>query len=261
MRVITNEQRIKIGRRNGTILFFLSLGVLTGGLFVTNLLPVNTLTLTIVPCIVMPLGIITTALSVRYTNEYVRVPRPEKVLYEGLQGINRRSILFNYFPQAKHILVTPHGIFVLTTRFQVTKVTVTGDKWVDAKARGPLAPFFQYLKQERMGNPFDDATLEAAKVQAVVDAALPDSDLEVEPVVLFTNEKAILELNGPTFPVAFASPRKKPTVKSVLRDNRKDKQQEEYTPLSDEEISALYDAFIDSLNQTEKNNLIIEEEE
>lgn len=261
MRVITNEQRVKIGRRNGTILFFLSLAVLTGGLFFTNLLPVTTLTLMIVPCIVMPLGVVTTALSVRYTNEFVRVPRPEKVLYEGLQGINRRSILFNYFPQAKHILVTPHGIFVLTTRFQVTKVTVKGDKWTDAKARGPLAPFFQYIKQERMGNPFDDANLEAVTVQKLIDEALPESEIDVEPVVLFINEKAVLELDDPLYPVAYASPRKKPTVKTVLRDNRKDKQQEGYTALSDEEIAAIETALIDSLSAKEKSEVVIEEEE
>lgn len=109
MRVLTNELRIKQGRRLGTILFFVSLFVLTMGLLLSNFLTVDPNVLVFVPCLVMPIGLVTTLLSVRLTNEWVRVPRPEEALVEGLAGINRRSVLFNYFPPANHILITPEA--------------------------------------------------------------------------------------------------------------------------------------------------------
>lgn len=263
MRVVTNDHKIKVGRRSGTIMFFVSLAVLMGGLFLTNFIPFtpeSSWVLLIVPCIVMPLGIIATAVSIRLTNEYVRIPRPERALAVALAGIHNKAVLFNYFPQAKHILITPHGVYVLTTRFQMTRVSVKGSKWFDYKARGPLAPFFQFMKQERMGNPFDDANVEAGRVQAVLDAALPESQIEVEPTVVFLNERAVLELEGPDYPVAYASAKKKPNIKQVLKDEKKDKQRDEFTPLSDEELLAIEQALYDTLQPIEQNRLVYEEE-
>lgn len=258
MRIVTNELHVKRGRQRGTVMFFVSLAILTGGLIFTNFIPATPAALLIVPCIVMPLGIVTTAFSVRLTNEYVRVPRPEESIRDALIGINRRSALYHYFTP-KHVLITPDGVYSLTTRFQVTKVKVEGGVWHNARARGPLAPLMLYMKQEGLGNPFEDARKDAAALQTVVDAALPGSGIEVQPLVVFTNTKTLLELVEPDLPVVYASKDKKPSLRGALREDAKDKQKDQQGRLTDEQIQAIEEALQAQLNPAEFDSATEEE--
>jgi hypothetical protein len=260
MRVVTNEQRIKRGRQVGTVMFFVSLVILIGGLILTNFFALSTEVLMAVPCLVLPLGLITTVISVRLTNQYVRQPRPEIVLREGLQGINRRSILFNYFPTANHILLTPHGIYSITTRFQTTRFKVEGEKWTNYKARGPLAPFFLFIKQEGLGDPFAEAREDAKKVQAVVDKAVLDSGIVVQPLVIFISGRAGVEIIDPAIPVAYASPQKKPSIKALLRDDKKEKQKDDFQAFDEEEMQAIEEHLEAALTESQYRMMVEEED-
>lgn len=244
MRVLTNERRVKRGRMFGTIMFFFSLFVLTGGLIFTNFIAISSEALFFVPCLVMPIGLLATIASVRMTNAWVRQPRPDAMLKEGLRGINRRSVLLNYFPGNPHILITPHGVYSITIRFQQTEFKVEGERWTNFRAKGPLGPLFLYMKQEQLGDPFADARRERDLLQAVVDKALPDAGIEVEPLVIFTDPRATLEIVDPAIPVAYATPKKRPSIKSLLREDRRDKQQTEFEELDDDEIILLENAVV-----------------
>src|SRR5258708_34185036 len=109
MRVVTNERRIKSKRRIAQYLFVISLVILIGGLAVSNFGPRTMEFALIAPCLVLPIGFGTTVLSVRLTNQYVRLPHPEEAITEGLHGINRRSILYNYVLEPNHVLTAPQG--------------------------------------------------------------------------------------------------------------------------------------------------------
>ncbi len=256
MRVVTNQQYVKRNRTIAQILFFLSLAILTGGLIFTNTLARDNELLLYVPCLVMPLGLITTLISVRLTNEYVRPPHPDEAIREGLKGINRRSILYNYVLPVKHVLIAPQGVYTLTTRFQETRFKVEGDKWFNWRARGPLGPLFLYLRQEGLGDPFKDADKDADKVQAIVDQAVPGADIEVQPVIVFTSPKATLEVDDPAIPVAYADPKKKPSLKSLLRE---DKRREDAVTLTPAQIEAIDDAIMATLGQQKRKNQLVEE--
>jgi NACalpha-BTF3-like transcription factor len=238
MRIITNEAYLKRGRQIGTVMFFVSLLILTGGLLLTNFLPVSTELMLVVPLLVMPLGLVTTIVSVRLTNEFVRVPRPEAVLAEALDGgVNPRSVLYNYF-SPKHVLITPEGVYSITVRFQTARAKVEGDTWTDYRARGIFGRLMLFMRQEGLGKIQEDALNDAAVLQGVIDEALPDAGIEALPIVVFVNPKAVIEISNPTVAVAYASQKRKPTLKSVLRDDKKDKQKdkEALRRLSDKEI-------------------------
>src|SRR4051812_999202 len=175
MRVVTNRQQIKRSRTIAQILFVVSIIILFGGLVLTNTVGRANDVLLFVPCLVMPIGLFTTLISVRLTNQYVRLPHPEDAIKEGLKGINRRSILYNYVLNPKHVLLSPQGVYSFTTRLQETPFKVEGEHWTNPKARGPLGPMFLFLKQENLGDPFKQARKEAAAVQAIVDETLPDA--------------------------------------------------------------------------------------
>src|SRR5215467_8785152 len=150
MRVVINQGRMNRNRLIAQILFFVSLAVLIGGLIFTNTLAVQTGLLVLVPLLVMPIGLTTTVISVRLTNEFVRLPHPDEAIDEGLDGIDPRSVLYHYTLPVKHVLVAPQGVYSLTTRFQETRYTIEGDTWLNWKGRGPLAPLFLFLRQEAL---------------------------------------------------------------------------------------------------------------
>src|SRR5215207_4056948 len=130
MRVETNSKLVRRNRQIAQYLFFFSFGVLLLGLFVTNQqaasMQANDLLLGgILPSLVVLLAFITTITSVRMTNMWVREPRPEVALREGLKGLSNKSVLYNYYHlPARHVLIAPQGVFVITTRFQEGRFTV-----------------------------------------------------------------------------------------------------------------------------------------
>jgi hypothetical protein len=221
MRVVTNEALIKRNRLISQILFVASLIILFGGLIFTNTTPGQMDISYFIPCLIMPIGLLTTLFSVRLTNQYIRLPHPEDVIREGVKGAVKGSTLYNYILPTRHVIVSPMGVFSLTTRFQETKFKVEGDKWFNWKARGPLAPVLLFLKQESLGDPFKDAKKDAAAVQTIVDKVLPDANVEVQPIVVFISDKADVEIIDPVIPVVYAAPKRKPTLKSALRAEKR----------------------------------------
>jgi len=257
MRIITNERHVNRNKQIAQILFFVSLAILLGGLLFTNTLARGNDLLLFVPCLIMPLGLITTIISVRMTNQYVRAPLPMDAIREGLKGINRRSVLFNYVLPTRHVLVAPQGVFTFTTRFQESRFKVEGNTWYNWKARGPLAPLFLFLRQEGLGDPFKEANQDAARVQALVDQALPGSNIKVQPVVVFTSPKVSLEVIDPTIPVVYADIKKKPSLKSLLRE---EKRKEDAPNLTDAQIEQIEDAILKTMPEEQVEKQLIEEE-
>ncbi|MCC7186987.1 MAG: hypothetical protein IT185_12135, partial [Acidobacteria bacterium] len=62
--------------------------------------------------------------------------------------------------------------------------------------------------------------------------------------VIFTDPRATLDIIDPAIPVAYATPKKRPSIKSLLREDRRDKQQTEFRELDDDEIIILENAVV-----------------
>ncbi|MBI1277200.1 MAG: hypothetical protein GC179_03635 [Anaerolineaceae bacterium] len=219
MRIETNNELVKRNRRTANILFFFSMGVLIAGFLVANLQLTAkdglTLALSVIlPWIVLPVGFISTLISVRMTNLWVRQPRPEKAIPAGLKGLSKRSVLYNYyhFP-ARHVLVAPQGVFAIVTRYQDGRYIVDGDKW--QSPGGPFAAIGRFFRRDSIGNPSADAVKAAEFVKGLIGKTLPD--VEVQPLIIFVDPKARLEINNPTVPVLYADENKEPNLRDFMR--------------------------------------------
>ncbi len=258
MRVVTNQRFISRRRSIAQVLFIVSLIILVGAFIINlNVIHVPEAIALLVPLVALPIGLITTIISVRLTNLYVRQPHAEDAIREGLKGINRRSSLYNYMLPASHVLVTPQGVYSFTTRFQDTPFKVEGDKWYNPKGRGPLAPLSLFFKQESLGDPFKQAENEAQGVQAIVDKALPDAGIKVQPAVVFTSLKTILEVVDPVLPVVYADAKRKPALKSLLKE---DKKKETAALLNVQQLQALDDAFMAVVGAAKSEPQLAEDE-
>src|SRR5579859_1082525 len=203
MRVFINQRRLNRSRQLAQVLFIVSIAILLGTMALTSgIVPIKNPILYAAPLVLMPVLLITIMNSIWLTNYYGRTPYAEDVVRSGLKGLDKRTILYQYMLPADHVVVSLRGIYTLTTRFQETQFKIDGSEWTDHKARGPFGPLFRYLKQERLGKPFVQATREAHDVQKIVNEALgTNSGVVVQPTVVFLSDKAALEIIDPQLPV------------------------------------------------------------
>ncbi len=247
MRTETNNKLVQRNRRIAQYLFFFSLAVLVGAFIFTNQQAMNpesaspdslqgTLLL-LLPAIVLPLGVITSMVSVRMTNLWIREPRPERALKEGLKGLSNKSVLYNYyhFP-ARHVLICPQGVFAITTRFQEGEFTVEGDKWTSKG--GALSGVLRFFRRDGIGNPSEEARAAAAHIHKLLTQI--GADVEVQPLVVFVDPRTTVTIKDPTVPVLFADAKSEISVKNYLRDLPKGKRQ----TLTPEQVQAFETATL-----------------
>jgi hypothetical protein len=176
-------------------------------------------------------------ISVRMTNLWARQPRPEIVIREGLKGISNRSVLYNYyhFP-ARHVLISPQGIFAMVTRFQDGRYTVEGDRWTTH--RSPVSRLLSVLRADGIGDPTADAQRAAIHVKKLLEPIAPG--VEVRPVVVFVDPKAEVTIVNPAVPVVYPVGKRSPILKDLLREAGKDSRM----ALTPEQIQAFEEATL-----------------
>lgn len=243
MRIVTHTKLAKRNRRLTTYLFLGTMALLVGGFLFVNVSLFTEETpsplIVLLQALILPVAFFLTLTSVRLTNNWARQPYPEDAIAGGLKGISKKSILYNYhhFP-ARHVLITPQGIFAIVTRWHNGRFTVEGDRWKSHK--GGISRFFSMLRMDGVGDPMRDAQRAAEHVQKL----LPDGseDMQVQPLIVFTDPKADLEIIEPTVPVLYADDKQSPNLTEYLREqSRLQKEAGKkpgVLPLSDEQIEA-----------------------
>jgi hypothetical protein len=218
MRVVTNEALIRRNRRTAQWMFFVSFGILLLGLFVINAPAASPDTAGlsfVLSLLVLPLAYGATIMSVRMTNLWVRLPRPETAIQEGLKGVGSKAVLYNYFHlPARHVLIAPQGVFAIVTRFQDGRYSFDGTQWITHK--NFLAKLLSFLRLDQIGNPHRDAEKAAAHVQGLLSAIAPD--VPVQPVILFFDPRADIEVTESSIPIVHADPKRALSLKNYLKN-------------------------------------------
>ncbi len=240
MRVETNQKLVDRNRQIAQTLVFFSFAFLIGIFFLANLplfSPQTQIDMTlysILPWLILPLGFIPTLISARMTNLWIRRPRPELVIREGLKGLSNKSVLYNYFHfPSRHVLICPQGVFAIVTRYQDGNFSVNGDQW---KTNIPLfSRLLRVMRSEQIGNPTNDAITAAAHVKKLIAPIAPD--VEVQPLIVFVNPRVQLEIADPVVPVVFPYDNMEPNLKDFLREGKNTKK------LANNDLLALVNAF------------------
>lgn len=251
MRIVTNKKLVKRNRQIATWLFLATLVILVGGFIFINYTfftgDVPQTWLIFVQALTLPIAFILTIFSVRMTNLWARQPYPEKAIPEGLKGVSKKSVLYNYhhFP-ARHVLIAPQGVFAITTRWHEGKFTVEDDKWTTHK--GVMSRFFSALRMDGIGNPMKDAQEAAQHVQELLKDIAPN--LDVKPLVLFVSEKVEVDITDPKIDVLFVDESKEPNLSEYMRElnrqQREDMQKKVSLPLTDKQIEEFEAATLPS---------------
>jgi hypothetical protein len=225
-----------------TYLFLATLVLLIGGFIFINYSVFTgeepTSLILIFQALMLPAAFILTLASVRMTNLWARQPYPDEAIAEGLKGLSKKSILYNYyhFP-ARHVLIAPQGVFVIVTRWHEGHYTVEGDRWKTHKSG--FSRFFSAMRMDGVGEPTLDAQRAVDHVKKLLADIAPD--IEVKPLIVFVSPKAELEITEPTVPVFYVDDKKEPNLTEHMRElNREQKddiQQRAKLPLTDQQIA------------------------
>jgi hypothetical protein len=110
-------------------------------------------------------------------------------------------------------LIAPQGVFAIVTRYQDGRFTVQGDRWTRHQSTG--GRILGAFRFDNVGNPTVDALRAAAHVQKQIDAIA--ADVTVQPLIVFVDPRAEVEVIDPVVPVAFPDmSKKKPSIKDHL---------------------------------------------
>jgi hypothetical protein len=196
MRIITDEARIAKGARLGKIATFVGLGFLIGGLVISLALQDTPLLWLSFACLV--LGLVISSVGTMNMNRWVREPRADQALVQGLKGFDDRYLLYNYVLPAPHVLLGPTGLWVLTMLGQGGTV-----RYEDGKLRRDfsLRRVFLFLSEEGMGRPFKEADAQVQTLRQFLGANGVDGELEIDNALVFFDPRVDLVVTDPPRPI------------------------------------------------------------
>lgn len=238
MRVELNQELVNRKRKHAQYLFFISMGILIASFVIINPQLITGQTTepdffmaVILPTLVLPIALVVTLASVNMTNQWIRQPRPEHLLQEGIKGLSNKSVLYQFYHSpANHVLICPQGVFAIVTRYQNGTHRVNGDSWsTDSSFFGRLLRVF---RRDGIGDPTKEAREAAAHVQGLIAPIAPE--VTVQPLIVFTDSTAQIIAENPTVPVLFANPKTEPNLIDYMRKLPK----EGYQTLTREQIAA-----------------------
>ncbi|MDX1437131.1 MAG: hypothetical protein R3335_09985, partial [Anaerolineales bacterium] len=119
MRIVSNDGLIKRNARIGQFASIVGLLVLGGGLFISFQAP-EQFTLSWGALLI---GFVLSQVGLYFTNRWGRSPRPDEELSKALKGLTQEYTLYHYSTPARHVLLGPAGIWVLSAHQQNGEIT------------------------------------------------------------------------------------------------------------------------------------------
>ncbi len=202
MQVITNTKLIRRRARLGTYAALGGVGVLVVGM-IASLRPQQYIWVSLVAILI---GFILAQFGNYNLRRYGRTPRPDEVLETALKGFDDRYHLYAWSLPTPYALLTPNGVYVFVARDQTGQITVKGSQW---KSKLTLGKALMFFGQEGMGNPTGEALEAAGRLGKWIKDRLPEVSPGLQPVVVFIDDRAQLQVSEPAVPVVDAKSLKK----------------------------------------------------
>jgi hypothetical protein len=191
MRIITNDEMVARGGRVGQLATFIGLVMVLGGL-IASFTQYRMMTIVLVA-----LGVVMYTLGNRGQEQSLREPRLIHKLSEALKEFDDRYQLYNHVLPAEHVLLAPHGVYVLIVKGMGGRIRCFKDKWVRDFNLGRILRFFT---EESLGNPSKEALQDVEKLQKYLEEHAPGLDVEIQPLVVFADPSARLEITSASVP-------------------------------------------------------------
>lgn len=228
MRIITDEARIAKGARVGKIFTFAGLGFLVGGLIISLALQETPFLWLSFTCLLI--GLVVSSIGTMNMNRWVREPRADQALAQGLKGFDDRYSLYNYTLPAPHVLLGPAGLYVLTAMGQDGTIRYQDGTF---QRDFSLARLLRFMAEEGLGKPLKEADSQVEAMQTFMAENDTGQDVEIQNLLVFYNPRVDLSATDPPRPLL--------TPKGLKKAIRK-QQGTSLAPDQIEELQALFEA-------------------
>ncbi len=197
MKIVTNESFVRKKARLGRWTSLLGMGVLFAGLIVSFIYPewVNVS----FGCLLV--GFTLANIGSYNLNRWVREPRSDQVLAKVLKGLSNKHHLYNYLSPTPHVLLSPAGLFVLVAKNQDGEIRYENGKW---RRDFKWGRFLRFFSEEPLGNPTKELEEEVKGFHRFLERSLPEAEVPIEGVIVFTHPSAELKIAEPDFPAVVA---------------------------------------------------------
>jgi Nuclease-related domain len=195
MENIVNEEKIARGARLGKIGTFGGLGFLVAGLIISLVMKNSPLLWLSFVCLL--LGILVSSVGTMNMNRWVREPRADQALAQGLKGFDDRYRLYNYLLPAPHVLLSPIGLYVLTALGTEGAIRYEGDKF---RRNFSVGRAIRFMADEGVGKPFAEAAAQAQALHKFLEGK-GLGEVEIQSVLVFYNPRAQLAVTEPPLPM------------------------------------------------------------
>ncbi|HJQ13512.1 MAG TPA: hypothetical protein VJ830_02090 [Anaerolineales bacterium] len=214
MKIIKNETLIKRNAKIGNWTSLGALAVLGGGMYLSFTRP-ELFTYSLVALL---LGFTLTQVGMYMGNKFGRSPRPDEKLDAGLKGLQNEFVMYHYTTPVSHLLVGPAGVWVVMPYHQRGQVEFKKNRW-QMRGGGFLQSYMRIFGQEGLGRPDLEIDNEINSLKKHLLKHMDESEIpEINAVMVFTNEEAVVEAEGSPVPAI-----KLKQLKEFVRQRAKEK--------------------------------------
>ncbi len=226
MKNIIDKKRVARGARIGKIATFGGLGILLVGMILSLLVKDMSVIWISFGCLIV--GLVVSSIGTLNMNRWVRQPRADQALAQGLKGFDDRYRLYSYVLPAPHILLGPMGLTVLTAMGQDGTIRYDGTRFRRAWTPGRL---LRLMADEGLGRPLEQVQREITAVQEFLASHEAGQGIDIEGIIVFYNPRVQLDIADPPLPIV--EPK---GIKKAIR-----KQSEKLSNRQYKELQALFD--------------------
>jgi len=144
-------------------------------------------------------GIIVSSVGTMNMNRWAREPRSDQALSQALKGYDDRYLLYSYLLPAPHVLLSPMGLYVLTTFGQDGEIRFDGQKF---QRDFSIARLLRFMAEEGLGKPFAEADSQIKALQQFLDENKAGEGITIRNIIIFYNPKVKLEVSGAPRPIS-----------------------------------------------------------
>jgi hypothetical protein len=200
MRIYTDKELIKSRARLGRRASLIGLLILLAGFVISLFTRIQYGFYISLACLVI--GFAVSNIGVYNANQWVREPRADQTLTQGLKGLSNKYALYNYTWVVPHVLLTPQGVGVFLVKAQEGKITYMNGRWRQAFS---FRRVFNFFGAEPLADPGKDLQAYENTARKALGVHLPGVDVPIRSAVVFTSPKAELQLQNP--PVTVLTPK------------------------------------------------------
>lgn len=213
MKVITNEKLIRKYSNLGKYLNIGAIAILFGGMAISWL----RIDLFYLAMIALLAGFILSQISIFFINRWGRRPRPDERITASLKGLTNDYTLYHYNTPVSHLLVGPAGVWTILPYFQRGTITYEKNRWKQRGGGLGLA-YLKVFAQEGLGRPDLDSKSDIDKLTEFFTHAKETEIPEIKSVLVFTDKRADLQVEGAPLPTMTAE-----DLKEFIRKQAKEK--------------------------------------